>query len=94
MLVIFIKFQRATVGEKNHLLRCMMIAIFHGKLFWPRACMVFENCRTCFFDNSLYAKIAMSEWFFKKLLNLALDEFENLATARVYFPFAVIIKMI
>jgi hypothetical protein len=57
--------------------------------------MTYENWRACFFDNSLNAKMAMSEWFFKKLLNLALDEFENLAAAaKVCFLFEVIIKMI
>ena len=57
--------------------------------------MAFENCRACFFYNSLSAKMAMSEWFFKRLVNLALDEFANLAAAaKVCFLFEVIIKMI
>ncbi len=57
--------------------------------------MAFENCRACFFDNSLNAKIASCEWFFNKELNLALDEFENLAAAaKVCFLFEVIIKII
>ena len=57
--------------------------------------MAFENWRACFLDNSLKAKMAMSELFFKNSLNLALDEFANLAAAaKVCFLFEVIIKMI